>query len=75
MVIERLVDEGYTIRDKDEEYGTVTTDPNPAESINVSQVINFRVKDSTITVSGRFMLNVSINGGGATGPLSRSTDK
>lgn len=59
-LIESLLDYGYSIEQKDEEYGTVNTDIRPLKGLNVSYFLTARAKDNQIILTGKFIINLSV---------------
>ena len=64
-VIETLLDNDFSIEDKDEEYGTIKTDLEKVDGLNASYHFIFRAKENQIIVRGEYIIHATINYGGA----------
>lgn len=60
-----LLEHGYSIESKDEEYHTIKTQPINIKKSIITCFFNILAKDSCIVVTGMFNSNISLNLGGA----------
>lgn len=60
-VINTLLDNGYSISQKDTTYGTVDTSPR-SEKKGTSRIFHIRIKENTAYITGELNLNMSIGG-------------
>jgi hypothetical protein len=65
MIINTLLDNDYQIDRADDKFYTVSTMPKPHPRLNMSCKFNFVARDSTILLSGMYMINASIDIGAA----------
>lgn len=60
LAIEKLIDEGYYIENKDSEYHTLKTQNRKIPNTTYTMFLNLRTKGSDIIIEGQFKPNVEI---------------
>ncbi|MCA0933097.1 hypothetical protein LCM02_11585 [Lutimonas saemankumensis] len=64
-VIETLLDNDFSIADKDAEYATIETDLEEVNGLNASYHFIIRTKANQIIIRGKYIIHATIDYGGA----------
>lgn len=59
-VMYALIDQGYEIEKNEREFGIIKTALKPVKGLNASYYLYITTKDSTVTIKGNVIVNVSI---------------